>query len=445
MLHIGLDDTDSPKGGCTTYVATLIVDYLLELKAKFLDYPNLIRLNPNTPWKTRGNAAVCLRVQVDEMLLRRIIDFTEILVNEHSELWCENTNPGVVFYVGNIPEEIKNFSNKTVQQIVYLDEAKFLINKYNMHTIGYKNKRGLIGATAAIGGTLEQDHTYELLTYRNWNNWGTKRKIDKKSIQRMDKELNDLTFNNIDEKGKPLITPHGPDPVLYGVRGETAETVFNAYKMLKSEEPIERYIIFRTNQGTDAHLKEKIMISQLKVFNPAIIQGKVIKTPKTIKGGHVILRLRDNSGEVDCAFYEPTGKLRHIVWKLISGDKIRVSGGVKNVDNKTTINIEKLEVLSLAEKIILQNPICSICGKRTESIGKKKGFRCKKCRNKDPSLIKETFKVPREIEKKIYLPNLDAHRHLTKPLKRYGKEKNYLHDNLFESWHSSRENLDIHE
>ncbi|MDH5495599.1 MAG: DNA-binding protein, partial [Candidatus Bathyarchaeota archaeon] len=61
VLHIGFDDTDSPRGGCTTYIAALLVEKLQKLGATFNDYPNLIRLNPNVPWKTRGNGALCLR------------------------------------------------------------------------------------------------------------------------------------------------------------------------------------------------------------------------------------------------------------------------------------------------------------------------------------------------------------------------------------------------
>jgi tRNA(Ile2)-agmatinylcytidine synthase len=41
----------------------LLVERLLALGAEFIDYPNLIRLNPNAPWKTRGNGAVSLRIQ----------------------------------------------------------------------------------------------------------------------------------------------------------------------------------------------------------------------------------------------------------------------------------------------------------------------------------------------------------------------------------------------
>jgi len=48
-LHIGFDDTDSPKGGCTTYIAALLVEKLSIMSVSFMDYPNLIRLNPNVP------------------------------------------------------------------------------------------------------------------------------------------------------------------------------------------------------------------------------------------------------------------------------------------------------------------------------------------------------------------------------------------------------------
>ena len=47
-LHIGFDDTDSLKGGCTTYLALRIIELLAPL-VNFIDYPRLIRNNPNIP------------------------------------------------------------------------------------------------------------------------------------------------------------------------------------------------------------------------------------------------------------------------------------------------------------------------------------------------------------------------------------------------------------
>ena len=63
ILHVGFDDTDSPKGMCTTFLAYKIVEYLQKQDSEFLDYPRLIRFNPNIPWKTRGNGAVSLKIK----------------------------------------------------------------------------------------------------------------------------------------------------------------------------------------------------------------------------------------------------------------------------------------------------------------------------------------------------------------------------------------------
>ena len=62
-LTIGFDDTDSPKGMCTTFLAYKIVGELKKENSEFLDFPNLIRFNPNIPWKTRGNGAVSIRIR----------------------------------------------------------------------------------------------------------------------------------------------------------------------------------------------------------------------------------------------------------------------------------------------------------------------------------------------------------------------------------------------
>src|SRR2546422_10504363 len=61
VLWIGVDDTDSLRGMCTTFLATEIVR---DLTGDFdlIGYPRLVRLNPKIPWKTRGNEAICLCV-----------------------------------------------------------------------------------------------------------------------------------------------------------------------------------------------------------------------------------------------------------------------------------------------------------------------------------------------------------------------------------------------
>jgi tRNA(Ile2)-agmatinylcytidine synthase len=437
-LHIGLDDTDSPEGGCTTYLAALLAERLLGLGARFIDYPILLRLNPNTPWKTRGNAAVCLRVEVDEGQDNEAIRCTLDLVEKYGQFGCDNTNPGAVFHFGEVPGQAVGFSEKVVRQIVEREEAEELIRDHGMHAFAWKNGRGIIGALAAIGGTLLGDHTYELITYRTPENYGSPRRVDPNSVRRMDEATRGGTFNNVDERGRPLITPHGPDPVLYGVRGESPETVYEAYGIVDELEPVERWMIYRNNQGTDAHFASTAPISGLNPYNPAIIEGRVSSVPETIPGSHVIFKVRDLSGEADCAAYEPTGGFRNVIRRLIPGDEVRVYGGVRPMNPGLTLNAEKLEVLGLAEKASFRNPRCPECGGGTESMGAGQGLRCKKCGYRDDKLQKMRVVEPRRLKPGIYIPDRDAHRHLTMPLERYGREKAYGGGPMFVPWISAQ-------
>jgi tRNA(Ile2)-agmatinylcytidine synthase len=423
MLHIGLDDTDSPVGGCTTYVAAVLVEHLIGIGAEFNGYPTLLRLNPNTPWKTRGNAAVCLRLELEESKYHLVKQYIKGLIDQYGEFDCDNTNPGVVFLKGDVPDDIKEYSDRVVKSLVEKQIATDLIEKHSLDYLEYKNGRGIIGALAAIGGTLEGDFTYELLTYRVPENWGTPRRVDLDSITRMDEELSGCTFNNLDEKGKPLILPRGPDPVLYGVRGETPEDVYRAMNTIEPIEEVERWMICKTNQGTDQHYGFPVTTSDLEPYNPAVVEGVVDSIPETIEGGHVFFKLKDGTGAVDCAVYEPTGTLRNHVRKLVPGDIVTIFSGVSLHENELTLNLEKLVLHSLSYVSKKRNPKCPKCGGSTESMGKDQGLRCKKCGYRGNELIKEDIPEERDLKLGIYLPDRNAHRHLTKPYERYGREK----------------------
>ena len=58
-FFVGFDDTDSPRGLCTTFLATQVISEFSDFD--LIGYPSLVRLNPNIPWKTRGNGAVSVR------------------------------------------------------------------------------------------------------------------------------------------------------------------------------------------------------------------------------------------------------------------------------------------------------------------------------------------------------------------------------------------------
>lgn len=438
-LHIGLDDTDSHKKGCTTYIAALLVEKLNKLNVQFIDYPNLIRLNPNVPWKTRGNGALCLRLRCRESIVDKIKETVVETVEENADLPSKGTDPGIVFFAkAKIPKEIKFFAINTITGIANLRTALKIIKKFKAEAIGFKRSRGIIGGLAAIGETLASDYTFEIIAYRTPENHGKKRKIDTASIIEMNKTTTPYTFNNIDpETGRILITPRGPDPILFGIRGETPEIVKKAFEMVKPLEPLERWVIFRTNHGTDAHLKRVKKLDQAKPHHPIIARGTVAANPKIVPRRHVIFPLKDESACVDCAAYEPTGALRRAVAKLAKGDSVEVYGGVRPpVQNHTiTINLEKLRVLKLAPEITYYNPLCPKCGKRLKSTGKNKGFKCEKCGSRFTNLDKIKVNTKRKLIKGLYVTSPRSQRHLTKPLERYGMEKTHALKELIDVWH----------
>jgi len=437
-LRIGFDDTDSPKGGCTTYIAALLVEKLSRMGISFMDYPNLIRLNPNVPWKTRGNGALCLRINCREDSVDRIKEAVLDAIEENAELSYGGTDPGVVFLSDGVYKEIRDFAKKAEQGIVKMEEALRLIKRFNAEAVGFKKGRGIIGGLAAIGEDLSGDHTFELIAYRIPENLGKPRRVQASSVKEMD-AVSSLMFNNIDpETGRILITPRGPDPILYGVRGEHPEVVKQAHEMIRPDEPVERWVIFRTNQGTDAHLRKVSAVREIQPYNPVVVEGVVSKEPQVIQGGHVIFSIKDTTGEVDCAAYEPTGKLCRISRKLDVEDIVKVFGGVRPSSSKhqLTINLEKMRILKLAPKVIFVNPICPECGRRMKSMGTDKGFRCEKCGFRSSQLKKVEVEEERELKRGLYITAPRSQRHLTKPHCRYGREKNNTPKEMIKNWHS---------
>ena len=419
-LWIGIDDTDSKDGMCTTYVGAVVIDRLRKLGAKIVGFPRLIRLNPNWKLKTRGNCAVALNVEVQEQKVPVVKNTVLKTVEELAELDHDTTNPGVVFYQSKkIPAKLKMFSKKVVQDTVTIEEADVLARDIGAEAHKFKLGRGIIGGLAAIGNTLESDWTFELIAYRAPENWGTKRRVDAASVVEMNSKTFPETFDNLDQStGEIRITPHTPCPILYGIRGESAEATVKAQKLVKEMEPIERMVIYKTNQGTDEHLK-RARIAEARPNWSVIVDGEVCEKPRVILGGHVIFRICDGTGKIDCAAYEPTRQFREVVKKLIVGDKVRAYGGIKEKPElPLTINLEKISILKLVPILKKVNPVCKICGKRMKSEGKDKGYSCKKCKIKLPKKAAKILKMPRDIMVGAFEVPPRARRHLAKPLVR---------------------------
>ena len=395
----------------------------------------MVRLNPNIPWKTRGNGAVSIQfgkhgkkkkkigngnvgdiysyLELTQDLTKSegkvIFKIIDKIVEDNAQLKNKDTNPGFVILKERPDIDIYN---RAVTQVESIARIKFILKSSDADFKGYNNSRGLIGAVSSVSWTPSNDRTFELISYRNQIKWGTKRDVDLDSVIEMDQNYK-TTFDNYDYENKHnRITPNSPCPILYGIRGYNVDDLLEASKKIKSE-PVNSWLIFETNQATDDHLVKK-KIFDIQPYQSAIVSGTVVQKPYSIKGGHVIFSVEDKSGRIYCAAYEPTKEFRKIIRQLENGDIVDVYGGVRK--HPLTINIEKIYIKHLAtifEK--KENPICKKCQKHMKSRGEKQGYKCKKCGGiSTKPLMKQKQRL---IKTGFYEVPICARRHLSKPLK----------------------------
>ncbi len=427
MLHIGIDDTDSLDGGCTTWLITEIISELSDLD--LIAPPRLVRLNPNVPWKTRGNGALALvfgegigskkkigslensEISIYPNYKDRKFDKKDILervvkiVKANSK---QDSQPGIVISDTYLPEGLYW---QGVRSIVVQEDLDPILS--SCVTFGMRGSRGLIGAACALAWSGyhskvgELNFTWELIAYREKSMWGTLRDISSESVSKVS-ELKEV-FSCNDHDGKVAMVPNSPCPVLWGFRGTNDKILIDNFHKLGPEKP-SRWLLYQTNQATDDHFCISDIL-ELTTFTSVWVNVRVSSKAEIIKGGHRFFRVKDSEeNEVKCAVFEPSKSLRAVVDKLEVGDEITVCGSV----SESAVNIEKLKIINLVPRYSKPpNPVC-VCGKRTHSSGKNSKYRCKSCGKKydRPALIP---KSP-NLDLNWFEPPASSRRHLTKPI-----------------------------
>ncbi|MHA1993778.1 MAG: TiaS agmantine-binding domain-containing protein [Candidatus Hodarchaeales archaeon] len=420
--HIGIDDTDSHEGMCTTYLATLLVDTLENHGVEFLDFPKLVRLNPNIPYKTRGNGAVSISFISTTHQIEKIWDECIDLVKTYSDIKAKNTDPGLVLQVGKPDPRTKKIYHKALYTVISLEEMKKILkHDFNGRYYSIKKGRGLIGASAAIGVDLYSDYTFEFIAYRDPKQTRSTRMVDEKSVITADKLIS-LSFGNFDYVHNELmIAPRGPDPVYVGIRGETAKSVIQMWNEIKILEKISSVMLFRSNQHTQPHFPKEFVGEDVKPYFSVKVRGIVKSEPYLINGGHVLFSIDTGKKIINCAAYEPTKKFRKLVRELIRGDELMVYGGVRpaSEDYPITINLEQFEIIKLQQPLARIPLKCPQCNTALKSLGQNQGFRCKKCKYQtNEKEIGFQYKKRRLYSGVRYVIPVCAQRHLTKPASR---------------------------
>jgi tRNA(Ile2)-agmatinylcytidine synthase len=202
--------------------------------------------------------------------------------------------------------------------------------------------------------------------------------------------------------------------VIAGIRSANPIILSSIARRLAEKWKAAFSVVFKTNQATGCHLSRVKNISELRPYDSTVVRGRVVGPPTVLKGGHVILKLVDTTGEVACAIYSETG-LQKIAKLLRDGDSIEVGGGVQPRSHGITLNAEYLRILETPPLVKLENPRCPRCGRRLKSSGKGKGFKCEVCGFKTHSSGKIEVKIPRFLDPGLYLQRPLAYRHLSPP------------------------------
>src|SRR5207245_5589487 len=162
---------------------SILSDKLQHEELELDGYPCLVRLNPNVPWKTRGNAATALHLTVPKTRIGEVKEVAIETVEETSDVSQPNTDPAIVFLEGPVPSILRGFYSRALTDILTVEETEQLAAEACVESCLIKGNRGMVGALAAVGADLNRDdYKFEMLGDRCKEDRGTKRKVEPEPV-----------------------------------------------------------------------------------------------------------------------------------------------------------------------------------------------------------------------------------------------------------------------
>lgn len=429
-MWLGIDDTDSVRGGCTTHVLTELAASARDRGIDLIGLPRLVRLNPNIPWKTRGNAALSARFghgtgerhAIGEVAGRPILSYDagRELSSAEAEAWGgaawevvtrlsrtedSGTDPALILTRRAPPAA---FYWRAVREVVAVDVARDWLDAASATYRTLGSPRGLVGALASVAWPSRR-RTFELLSYRAPSEGNAPRQVDLASVLRAQQRWPSLFLCYDWTTRRLLVTPHTPCPILFGLRARSATALLRARSSIQSE-AVDRWLLFATNQGTGDHLCKR-PAGSLPPFSSSIVVGTVTGAPTVRPGGHVAFSLQDRDGRrLECLAFEPTKTLPKVVRALAEGDRVRVWGSRKEDPG---FRLEGVEVLRWGRaEGPRRGPRCPACDRPTGSLGRDRGYRCPGCgRRWPPEAGRRSPRRP-PFRRDVFHPTPSARRHL---------------------------------
>ena len=390
MGWLGLDDTDSLKGGCTTEVLFRLLNDLPD-DVSFRT-PRLVRLWPFAKQRTRGNAAVAveliteneseLLIHLDKWWQQHVESLKGVLgTSDHSERTQYPADPGMIWTSESMTDEA--FYKSAVSSEIELQNVPEVTR--------YWGGNGRIGATAAVLWPAAQC-TYEAIAWRS-NEAEGRRQLDEVALAEVE-DLKDTFLCRNPKLGTSLLAPRGNSPVLFGIRSWTKDGAQHALDILEQgndTEPTKGSLVFQTNQATGDHLEVPV---------EAYVRSKSI-----LKKGHVVLETTQGTWMA----FRQSGHIALLSQWVIKGDLL-IGNGLRDEDD-----VLHLELLKVKKSISEQKrPLCVRCNKSMKSMGKNQGLRCKRCNLTSDRGWVEVERIP-PFQNWVQPPP-SSRRHLSKPL-----------------------------
>lgn len=391
MGWLGIDDTDSLNGGCTTEVFHHLVENLPPKTT--IGQACLVRLWPFADRRTRGNAALAIE----------LLPSNESHLLDHLDQWWHNhiaplegdvspsdmssreqhpASPGMVWFREKPPVSVYWAA---VRGHVSIEDVVPATRSWGQH--------GRIGASAAAAWPGEVS-TWEAIAWRLPLAEG-QRRIDREALMELD-SWPQLVFSRDPRRGKQLIAPRGNSPVLFGLRSRTAEEAKRGCQLLLEASGTEAaygWRLFKTNQASGDHLTDTYAL--------------------TVKSAEVHVdrkHVRLETDKMPVVMFAEGGPVNALGRWVTQGDQIEVRG-LLHPDG--SLHAEQARVLAAVVRRQVR-PSCPHCGSRMKSMGANQGVRCPSCKHRLDDVWED---VPVDCPFVEWVePHVDARRHLSRPL-----------------------------
>ena len=403
--RIGLDDTDHPDVGCTTYGMDVLLS-LVESKIECsIIERNLVRLWPFAERRTRGNGALGATIDLQESHFDQLVMvcrewFSDLLgeINDYPKTDFP-ASPCLVIAPQKTPEKwywdsVRGF----VDHDLMIEQAI----ERGCTVLSGESHFGVVGACAAVSWEPREDSSWELIAWREESEIGTQRNVSEKAVSDLEGNHPSTFLNRDPTKGKSMIAPRSPCPVLYGIRGPSQTVVYEAHNWLQSREDVEKcksFAIHHTNQLSDDHIDSPL-------------SGTITSYAEETRGGHASVSVFSGNHSFELVAFSEGGPVNRLLRKLIPGDRIRWAG-LESPDG--SIHLERLR-LDQASPRIISRPIC--CSRTMRSAGKGQDLRCSTCgKNEKKSWVSSDIDSLYGQIKGVWTePSASNRRHLSRPL-----------------------------